>query len=34
MVFVEMDRNEKVLENIKSIIKDVENVTGQLPWEA
>ena len=34
MVFVEMDRNENVLENIKSIIKDVENVSGSLPWEA
>ena len=30
MVFVEMDRNEKVLENTQPIIKDVENVTGQL----
>ena len=34
MVFVEMDRNDDVLENIRSLVKDVENVTGKLPWEA
>ena len=32
MVFVEMDRNENVLENIRKIVTDVENVSGKLPW--
>tara|TARA_B100000900_G_scaffold394292_1_gene391586 strand:- start:3246 stop:4013 length:768 start_codon:yes stop_codon:yes gene_type:complete len=32
MVFVEMDRNENVLENIRKIITDVENISGKLPW--
>jgi len=32
MVFVEMDRNENVLENIRKIVKDVENISGKLPW--
>ncbi len=32
MVFVEMDRNEEVLENIRKIITDVENISGKLPW--
>ena len=31
MVFVEMDRNEEVLENIRKIVKDVENISGSLP---
>lgn len=33
MVFIEMDRNENVLENIRSIIKDVENISGKLTWK-
>lgn len=32
MVFVEMDRNEEVLENIRKIVSDVENISGKLPW--
>ena len=32
MVFVEIDRNDKVLENIRSIVTDVENISGKLPW--
>ena len=32
MVFVEMDRNEEVLENIRKIVKDVENISGSMPW--
>lgn len=32
MVFVEMDRNEDVLNNIRKIVKDVENVSGKLDW--
>tara|TARA_B100001093_G_C26791379_1_gene999113 strand:- start:386 stop:1153 length:768 start_codon:yes stop_codon:yes gene_type:complete len=32
MVFVEIDRNDKVLENIRNIVKDVENISGKLPW--
>ena len=32
MVFVEIDRNENVLENIRNIVKDVENISGKLPW--
>jgi hypothetical protein len=33
MVFVEMDRNEKLLDNIRSLIADVNNVTGKLSWK-
>ncbi len=32
MVFVEMDRNEDVLNNIRKIVTDVENVSGKLDW--
>ena len=32
MVFVEMDRNENVLNNIRKIVTDVENVSGKLDW--
>jgi hypothetical protein len=32
MVFVEMDRNDDVLNNIRKIVKDVENVSGKLDW--
>ena len=34
MVFVEMDRNENTLTNIRNMIKDVENVAGKLKWKA
>ena len=31
-VFVEMQRNENLPENIMNMIRDVENITGMLPW--
>ena len=34
MVFVEMDRNDKVVESIKALIKDTERLAGKLNWEA
>jgi hypothetical protein len=34
MVFCELDRNEQCLENIRSIVRDVENVSGKLAWSA
>ena len=33
MVFVEMDRQEEVLNNIKSIVEEVERLSGKLKWE-
>lgn len=33
MVFVEMDRDENLLQNMQAILKEVENVTGKLKWE-
>lgn len=33
MVFIEMDRNEKLLDNIKALVKDVEHVSSKLPWK-
>lgn len=33
MVFIEMDRNEKLLDNIKALVKDVEHVATKLPWK-
>ena len=33
MVFVEMDRQDTVLDNIKSIVKEVERLSGKLNWE-
>lgn len=33
MVFVEMDRQEEVLNNIKSVVKEVERLSGKLNWE-
>jgi hypothetical protein len=33
MVFVEMDRQEEVLNNIKSIVEEVERLSGKLNWE-
>lgn len=32
MVFVEMDRNEKLLDNIRSLVSEIANVTGKLKW--
>lgn len=34
MVFCEIDRNNQCLENVRSIVKDVENVSGELAWSA
>lgn len=34
MVFVEMDRNDETLNNIRKIVKDIENVAGNLKWKA
>lgn len=33
MVFCEIDRNENGLENVKSIVKEVERLSGKLNWE-
>ena len=33
MVFVEMDRQAEVLNNIKSIVEEVERLSGKLNWE-
>lgn len=33
MVFVELDRNQKVFDNVKSLIKDVERLSGKLSWQ-
>lgn len=33
MVFVEFDRNENLLDTIKSLIEEVNNVTGVLDWK-
>ena len=34
MVFVEMDRKDGVVENIKTLIRDTERLAGKLAWEA
>lgn len=34
MVFVEMDRNEKAVEQIKSFVDEAERVAGKLNWKA
>jgi hypothetical protein len=34
MVFVEMDRNEGVVESIKTLLRDTERLAGKLAWEA
>lgn len=34
MVFVEMDRNESVVEGIKTLLRDTERLAGKLNWEA
>ena len=33
MVFVELDRNENSLSNIKELVEEVERLTGKLKWE-
>jgi len=33
MVFCEIDRNENSLNNVKSIVKEVERLSGKLKWE-
>lgn len=33
MVFIEIDRNEKAIELIRNLIKDLENLTGKLNWQ-
>ena len=33
MVFVEMDRNEELVENIGKLLTDVENITEDMVWE-
>ena len=33
MVFIEMDRNENLLDNIKKLVADVEQVSSKLPWQ-
>lgn len=32
MVFVELDRNENVIDNIKSLVVEVERLSGKLGW--
>ncbi len=34
MVFVEMDRNDSVVEGIKTLLRDTERLAGKLNWEA
>jgi hypothetical protein len=34
MVFVEMDRNDNVVESIKTLLRDTERLAGKLAWEA
>jgi len=33
MVFVELDRNENSISNIKELVEEVERLTGKLNWE-
>ena len=33
-VFAEFDRNEEVVEKIRNLVKEVENVSGKLNWKA
>ena len=33
MTFVEMDRTDELVENIQSLIAEIENVTGKLSWQ-
>lgn len=34
LVFVEMDRNKNIYKNILELTSDIENVAGELAWEA
>ena len=34
MVFVELDRNDDLAENVFKLVKEVENLSGKLNWEA
>jgi len=34
MVFVELDRNDSVVESIKTLLRDTERLAGKLRWEA
>ena len=34
MVFVEMDRNDELAENVLKLVREVENLSGKLMWEA
>lgn len=33
MVFVEMDRDENTMQNMQAILKEVENISGELKWQ-
>lgn len=33
MVFVEMDRNEQLIDNINKLLGDVENITEEMTWQ-
>ena len=32
-VFVELERNEELPKNVVRLVRDVENVTGMMPWQ-
>ena len=34
MVFIEVDRNESMIEDLQAICKDVKNISGELDWKA
>jgi hypothetical protein len=34
MVFVEMDRNPDAMNTLRQMVRDIENVTGKLNWQA
>ena len=33
MVFVEVDRKDGMLEELKEYILDIENISGQMKWQ-
>ena len=33
MVFVELDRNETMIETLQGVCKDVKNISGELDWQ-
>jgi hypothetical protein len=33
MVFLELDRNEKLLDNVRELVREVERVSGPLAWQ-